>query len=87
MFAIFFDDTTSSDDTMKAIQEVRDVTDNQCYIAGMSAVVTDTKTMAERRLLLCTCSGCSGMYCTCYIYGFIPCTSILYAKYRYGNCV
>lgn len=48
LFAIFFDDTTSSDDTMKAIQEVRDVTDNQCYIAGMSAVVTDTKTMAEK---------------------------------------
>ena len=48
LFAIFFDNTTSSDDTMKAIQEVRDVTDNQCYIAGMSAVVTDTKTMAEK---------------------------------------
>lgn len=48
LFAIFFEDTTSSDDTMKAIQEVRDVTDNQCYIAGMSAVVTDTKTMAEK---------------------------------------
>ena len=48
LFAIFFDDTTSSDDTMKAIQEVRDVTDKQCYIAGMSAVVTDTKTMAEK---------------------------------------
>lgn len=48
LFAIFFDDTTSSDDTMKAIQEVRGVTDNQCYIAGMSAVVTDTKTMAEK---------------------------------------
>lgn len=48
LFAIFFDDTTSSDDTMKAIQEVRDVTDNQCYIAGMSAVITDTKTMAEK---------------------------------------
>ena len=48
LFAIFFDDTTSSDDTMKAIQEVRDVTDNHCYIAGMSAVVTDTKTMAEK---------------------------------------
>jgi len=48
LFAIFFDDTTSSDDTMKAIQEVRDVTDNQCYIASMSAVVTDTKTMAEK---------------------------------------
>ena len=48
MCALFFDDTISSVDTMNAIQEVRDVTDNQCYIAGMSAVVTDTKTMAEK---------------------------------------
>ena len=48
LFAVFFDNTTSSDDTMNAIQEVRDVTDNQCYIAGMSAVVTDTKTLSEK---------------------------------------
>ena len=47
LFAIFFDDTTSSDDTMKAIQEVRDVVSSK-NIAGMSAVVTDTKTMAEK---------------------------------------
>lgn len=47
LFAIFFDDTTSSDETMEAIKQVRDVTDNQCYIAGMSAVVTDTKTLSE----------------------------------------
>lgn len=47
LFAIFFDDTTSSDETMEAIKQVRDVTENQCYIAGMSAVVTDTKTLSE----------------------------------------
>ncbi len=48
LFVVFFDGTTSSNDTMDAIQEVRDVTDNQCYIAGMSAVVTDTKSMSEK---------------------------------------
>lgn len=48
LFAIFFDDTTSSTETMDAIEELRDVTDKQCYIAGMSAVVTDTKSMSER---------------------------------------
>lgn len=47
LFVVFFDDTTSSDSTMNAIKEVRKVTENQCYIAGMSAVVTDTKTLAE----------------------------------------
>lgn len=48
LFAIFFDDTTSSIETMDAIEELRDVTDKQCYIAGMSAVVTDTKSMSEK---------------------------------------
>ena len=48
MLAIFFDDTTSSDGTMNAIKELRKVTDGQCFISGMSAVVTDTKTLSEK---------------------------------------
>ena len=48
LFAIFFDDTTSSDGTMNAIKEIRKVTDGQCFISGMSAVVTDTKTLSEK---------------------------------------
>lgn len=50
MLAIFFDDTTSSDGTMNAIKEIRKVTDGQCFISGMSAVVTDTKTLSEKEL-------------------------------------
>ena len=48
MLAIFFYDTTSSDGTMNAIKEIRKVTDGQCFISGMSAVVTDTKTLSEK---------------------------------------
>ncbi len=48
MLAIFFDDTTSSDGTMNAIKEIRKVADGQCFISGMSAVVTDTKTLSEK---------------------------------------
>ena len=48
MLAIFFDDTTSSDGTMNAIKEIRKITDGQCFISGMSAVVTDTKTLSEK---------------------------------------
>ena len=48
MLAIFIDDTTSSDGTMNAIKEIRKVTDGQCFISGMSAVVTDTKTLSEK---------------------------------------
>lgn len=48
MFAIFFDGTTSSDSTMGAIHEIRRVTEGQCFISGMTAVVTDTKNLAEK---------------------------------------
>lgn len=47
MFAVFFDGTTSSDETMNAILKIREVTEGQCFISGMSAVVTDTKTLSE----------------------------------------
>lgn len=46
MMIVFFDNTTSSDETMQAIKDVRTVTDKKCLVSGMSAVVTDTKTMA-----------------------------------------
>lgn len=48
MMAVFFDDTTSADTTMDAIKEMRNVTANQCFISGMSAVVTDTKDLSSR---------------------------------------
>ncbi|MGN0329193.1 MAG: RND family transporter [Lachnospira sp.] len=48
LFAIFFDDTTSSDETMNAILKIREVTEGQAFISGMSAVVTDTKVLSEK---------------------------------------
>lgn len=48
LFAIFFDNTTSSDDTMNAITQIREKTDGQAFISGMSAVVTDTKNLSEK---------------------------------------
>ncbi|MDD2978753.1 MAG: MMPL family transporter [Hespellia sp.] len=48
LMAIFFDDTTSADSTMDAITEIRKVTNRQCYLSGMSAVVTDTKNLSEK---------------------------------------
>ena len=48
LMAIFFEDTTSADSTMEAINEIRKVTDNQCYLSGMSAIVTDTKALSEK---------------------------------------
>ncbi len=48
LMAIFFDDTTSADSTMQAISDIRSVTNKQCYLSGMSAIVTDTKNLSEK---------------------------------------
>jgi len=48
MMAIIFDETTSADGTMSAIQEIRRITGDQCFLSGMSAVVTDTKNLSEQ---------------------------------------
>lgn len=47
MMAVFFDESTSSDGTMDAITEIRRLSGKQCFISGMSAIVTDTKELAE----------------------------------------
>lgn len=41
-----FDDTTSSDDTMNAVEDLRSVVGKQCYISGMAGVVTDIKNLS-----------------------------------------
>lgn len=48
LMAIFFDDTTSADSTMDAITEIRSITNKQCYLSSMSAVVTDIKQLSEK---------------------------------------
>lgn len=48
LMAIFFDDTTSADSTMDAITQIRSITNKQCYLSSMSAVVTDIKALSEK---------------------------------------
>lgn len=48
MMAVFFKDGTSSDETMKAITEIPKITGEQCFLSGMSAIVEDTKELAEK---------------------------------------
>ena len=48
MMAIFFEEGTSSDGTMDAIAQIRKIAGKQCFLSGMSAVVTDTKNLAEK---------------------------------------
>ncbi len=45
---VTFDEGTSADETMDAVEEIRRISDKQCFLSGMSAIVTDTKNMAEK---------------------------------------
>ena len=45
--AVFFDEGSSSEETMEAIQQVRKVAGEKCFVSGLSAVVTDTKHLVE----------------------------------------
>ena len=46
MMIALFDNTTSSDDTMTAVTEMRKEVGRECFISGMSGVVTDIKNLA-----------------------------------------
>ena len=48
MLAVFFDTSTSADETMKAISDIRSIAGKQCFISGMSALVTDLKELCEK---------------------------------------
>ncbi len=48
MMAVFFDSATSEDVTMDAIRDIRDIAGKQCFVSGMSALVTDLKDLCEQ---------------------------------------
>ena len=48
MMAVFFDSATSADVTMDAIREIRSICGRQCFVSGMSALVTDLKDLCEQ---------------------------------------
>ena len=47
LMAVFFDDTSSAEGTMEAIAQIRKIAGQQCFVSGLSAVVTDTKQLVE----------------------------------------
>lgn len=48
MMAVFFDTGTSEDATMEAVNEIKKVTDHQCLVSGMSAMVTELRELCEK---------------------------------------
>lgn len=47
LVAIFFDSSTSADVTMDAVRRIREIAGKQCFVSGMSALVTDLKDLCE----------------------------------------
>ncbi len=45
--AVFFDEGSSSEETMEAIEKVRAAAGEKCFVSGLSAVVTDTRNLVE----------------------------------------
>ena len=50
MMLVLFDNTTSSDDAMDALTQLRHVANKQCFISGMTGIVTDIKNIAMQEL-------------------------------------
>ena len=48
LMAVFFDSSSSSDETITAITEIRKICDGQCLVSGISAMVTDLRDLCER---------------------------------------
>ncbi len=51
MMAIMFDTSMSSDETMDAVAQIRTLADKQCFVSGMSAVVTDIKDICNQEMV------------------------------------
>lgn len=52
LMAVFFEESTSADRTLAAIDEMRDITSEQCFISGMSAVTTDMKHLSDSESII-----------------------------------
>ncbi len=48
MMAVFFDSSTSGDETMEAVKEIRRVAGERCFVSGMTALVVDLRDLCEQ---------------------------------------
>ena len=48
VIAVFFDTSSSADETIEAIEKIRDIAGEHCYVSGISALVADLKNLCER---------------------------------------
>lgn len=50
LLVVLYDTSMSADETMEAIETIRGLVKDQCFISGMSAVVTDTKNLSAQEV-------------------------------------
>lgn len=48
MMAVFFDTATSADETIEAVGQIRKTVGENCFVTGMSAMVTDLRDLCEK---------------------------------------
>ena len=48
MIVVFFDSSTSSEETLNAVSDIREILTKTSYISGMSSLVLDLKNLCER---------------------------------------
>lgn len=48
LVAVFFDTSSSADETMDAISQIRKIAGEKCLVSGISAMVTDLRDLCER---------------------------------------
>ncbi|MDO4889270.1 MAG: MMPL family transporter [Candidatus Saccharibacteria bacterium] len=52
LMVVFYDTSTSADETLAAVNEIKSVSDGKAFVSGMSALVTDLKDLVEREEMI-----------------------------------
>ena len=74
LLMVIYDTTLSADETLNAVEELRAVMNEKCFLGGMSAIVVDTKKLSDSEV---------PVYVATYNYhGFLPGSGILPSLYR-----
>ncbi len=55
MMFIMYDTGMSADETMDAVAEIRKLSNEQCFLSGMSAIVTDTRDLSNKETPIYVC--------------------------------
>lgn len=55
MMFILYDTGMSADETMDAVAEIRKLSNEQCFLSGMSAIVTDTRDLSNKETPIYVC--------------------------------